>query len=131
MKRRFKIIAFCLLLSECVYSQNVLVDNKGDTLVTITLEQMDNIYIELMQKDSLMAQSEISRFKALKYVQLLDSAEKDINTLRMQLNIVSSDYSSLLYVSEKNKKKITRNRKIALYGWASAILSGFLLWATK
>ena len=92
---------------------------------------MDNIYIELMQKDSLMAQSEISRFKALKYVQLLDSAEKDISTLRMQLNIVSSDYSSLLYVSEQNKNKIKRNRKIALYGWASAILSGFLLWATK
>ena len=89
---------------------------------------MDNIYIELIQKDSLIAQSEISRFKALKYVQLLDSAEKDINTLRMQLNIVSSDYSSLLCVSEK---KIKRNRKIALYGWASAILSGFLLWATN
>jgi hypothetical protein len=131
MKRKYKIIAFCLLLSECVYSQNVLIDNSGDTLVTITLEQMDNIYIELLQKDSLMAQSEISRFKTLKYVQLLDSAEKDISTLRMQLNIVSSDYSSLLYVSEKNKKKIKRNRKIALYGWASAILSGFLLWATK
>lgn len=131
MKRRSKIIAFCLLLSECVYSQNVLVDKSGDTLVTITLQQMDNIYIELIQKDSLMAQSEISRFKALKYVQLLDSAEKDISTLRMQLNIVSSDYSSLLYVSEQNKKKIKRNRKIALYGWASAILSGFLLWATK
>jgi hypothetical protein len=115
MKRRSKIIAFCLLLSECVYSQNVLVDKSGDTLVTITLEQMDNIYIELMQKDSLMAQSEISRFKTLKYVQLLDSAEKDISTLRMQLNIVSSDYSSLLYVSEQNKKKIKRNRKIAFY----------------
>jgi hypothetical protein len=115
MKRRSKIILFFLLLSECVYSQNVLIDNSGDTLVTITLEQMDNIYIELMQKDSLMAQSEISRFKALKYVQLLDSAEKDISTLRMQLNIVSSDYSSLLYVSEQNKKKIKRNRKIAFY----------------
>ncbi len=89
---------------------------------------MDDIYIELLQKDSLMAQSEISRFKTLKYVQLLDSSEKDINTLRTQLNIVSSDYSSLLCVSEK---KIKRNRKIALYGWASAILSGFLLWAAN
>ena len=89
---------------------------------------MDNIYIELLQKDSLMAQSEISRFKTLKYLQLIDSAEKDISTLRMQLNIVSSDYSSLLCVSEK---KIKRNRKIALYGWASAILSGFLLWAAN
>tara|TARA_R110001632_G_scaffold44827_2_gene113826 strand:+ start:4119 stop:4514 length:396 start_codon:yes stop_codon:yes gene_type:complete len=131
MKRRFKIIAFCLLLSECVYSQNVLVDNNGDTLVAITIQQMDDIYVELIQKDSLMAQSEISRFKTLKYVQLLDSADKDISTLRIQLNIVSSDYSSLLYVSEQNKKKIKRNRKIALYGWASAILSGFLLWATN
>ena len=131
MKQRLNISLLFLLANVCVFSQNVLIDNKGDTLVTITLEQMDNIYIELMQKDSLMAQSEISRFKTLKYVQLLDSAEKDISTLRMQLNIVSSDYSSLLYVSEQNKKKIKRNRKIALYGWASAILSGFLLWATK
>lgn len=89
---------------------------------------MDKIYIELLQKDSLTEQSEISRFKTLKYLQLLDSAEKDISTIRMQLNIVSSDYSSLLYVSEK---KIKRNRKIALYGWASAILSGFLLWSAN
>ena len=73
---------------------------------------MDDIYIELLQKDSLIAQSEISRFKTLKYLQLLDSAEKDISTLRMQLNIVSSDYSSLLCVSEKKRK---RNRKIAFY----------------
>lgn len=128
MKQRFKTTLFCLLLSVYGYSQNVLIDNSGDTLVTITLEQMDDIYIELLQKDSLMAQSEISRFKTLKYVQLLDSAEKDINTLKTQLNIVSSDYSSLLCVSEE---KIKRNRKIALYGWASAILSGFLLWAAN
>lgn len=128
MKKRFKTTLSFLLLSGCVYSQNVLIDSSGDTLVTITLQQMDDIYIELLQKDSLMAQSEISRFKTLKHLQLLDSAEKDINTLRMQLNIVSSDYSSLLCVSEK---KIKRNRKIALYGWASAILSGFLLWAAN
>lgn len=128
MKIKYKIIALLLLLSECVYSQNVLIDSSGDTLVTITLQQMDKIYIELLQKDSLMAQSEISRFKTLKYLQLLDSAEKDISTLKTQLNIVSSDYSSLLYVSEK---KIKRNRKIALYGWASAILSGFLLWSAN
>lgn len=88
---------------------------------------MDNIYIELLQKDSLTEQSEISRFKTLKYIQLLDSAEKDISTLRMQLNIVSSDYSSLLYVSEQNEKKIKRNRKIAFYSILVAICQAAII----
>jgi hypothetical protein len=87
---------------------------------------MDNIYIELMQKDSLMAQSEISRFKALKYVQLLDSAEKDISMLRMQLNIVSSDYSSLYYMYEKKQKKIKTHRKVGLVMLAVIVLQVLL-----
>lgn len=127
MKKKLINIALLLLLSECVYSQNVLIDSSGDTLVTITLEQMDKIYIELLQKDSLTEQSEISRFKTLKYVQLLDSAEKDINTLKTQLNIVSSDYSSLLYVSEQNEKKIKRNRKIAFYSILVAICQAAII----
>ena len=57
-----------------------------------------------------MAQSEISRFKALKYVQILDSSEKDINTLKMQVNILESDYSSLSYLADKNKGKLIRSR---------------------
>lgn len=88
---------------------------------------MDKIYIELLQKDSLTEQSEISRFKTLKYVQLLDSAEKDINTLKTQLNIVSSDYSSLLYVSEQSEKKIKRNRKIAFYSILVAICQAAII----
>ena len=114
MKLRSKIILLFLLASEFIYSQNVLIDSKGDTVVTITLQQMDKIYIELLQKDSLMAQSEISRFKALKYVQILDSSEKDINTLKMQVNILESDYSSLSYLADKNKGKLIRSRKVGI-----------------
>lgn len=66
-----------------------------------------------------MAQSEISRFKELKHLQLIDSAKKDISALKMQLNIVSGDYSSLSYAYEKKQKKIKAHRKI---GFAMAII---------
>lgn len=114
MKRRFKIIAFYLLLSECVYSQNVLIDSSGDTLVTITIQQMDNIYAELIEKDCLIEQSEISRFKELKYLQLIDSAEKDISTLKMHSNLLQSDYSSLSYMYEKKQEKIRSHKKVGV-----------------
>ena len=106
----------------CVFSQSVLIDNKGDTLVTITLQQMDKIYIELLQKDSLMAQSEISRFKTLKYVQLLDSADKDINTLKLSANSLKEYNTSLLKASAVQQEKIKRNRKIAFVSICVAIL---------
>ena len=75
---------------------------------------MDDIYVELIQKDSLVAQSEISRSKELKYIELLDSSKVDISTLKIHLNLLQSDYSSLSYMYEKKKDKIKTHRKVGV-----------------
>lgn len=114
MKLKLIAIALYLLPSEYTYSQNVLIDSSGDTLVTITIKQMDNIYTELIEKDRLIEQSEISLSKELKYIELLDSSEKDINTLKIHSNLLQSDYSSLSYMYEKKQEKIKTHRKVGV-----------------
>lgn len=66
---------------------------------------MDKIYVELLQKDSLLEQAKIRRFKELKYIQIIDSTRKDINTLKTYSNDLESDYGELLLVNEKNTKE--------------------------
>ena len=83
---------------------------------------MDRIYTELIDKDNLIAQSEISRSKELKYIQLVDSAEMDVTMLKMQANILQSDYSSLLYMYKKKQKKIKTHRKVGLAMLAVIVL---------
>lgn len=75
---------------------------------------MDNIYTELIEKDRLIEQSEISLSKELKYIELLDSSEKDINTLKIHSNLLQSDYSSLSYMYEKKQEKIKTHRKVGV-----------------
>tara|TARA_R110002153_G_scaffold100312_1_gene236220 strand:+ start:444 stop:710 length:267 start_codon:yes stop_codon:yes gene_type:complete len=75
---------------------------------------MDRIYTELIDKDNLIAQSEISRSKELKYIELLDSSKVDITTLKMHLNLLQSDYSSLSYMYEKKQDKIKTHRKVGV-----------------
>ena len=111
MKKRLATICLCLLLSVYGYSQSVLIDNKGDTLVAITIKQVDDIYIELLQKDSLLEQSKISRSKELKYIQLIDSTKKDVNLLKTQLNSLSERYDAVLTSNQKQKHKLKRNKK--------------------
>ena len=73
----------CLLMSAYSYSQNVLINEEtGDTLVTITINQMDDIYVELTQKDSLSEQARINALRETKHLKLIDSANKDISTLK-------------------------------------------------
>ena len=74
-----------------------------------------------------MAQSEISRSKALKYVQLLDSARKDINTLKVEVNTVNGEYKDLLSVTDKKDRKIKRNRKIAFYSILVAVIEAAII----
>ena len=70
-------------MSAYSYSQNVLINEETcDTLVTITINQMDDIYIELTQKDSLSAQARINALRETKHLQLIDSANKDIKSLK-------------------------------------------------
>jgi hypothetical protein len=126
MRKRIKTIGLCLLLSVSSYSQGVLIDSSGDTLVTITLEQMDNIYSELLQKDKLTQESEISSYERLLLLQLLDSSDKDIELLKTQANSLSINNRTLLSNNKLKDNQIKSNRKLALYGWAVALLSIFV-----
>jgi hypothetical protein len=51
-------------------------NQTGDTSVCISIPQMDKIYVELLQKDSLMEQAQISLSKELLLYQVIDSSKK-------------------------------------------------------
>ena len=87
---------------------------------------MDRIYIELIQKDSLMAQAKISRSKEFKYIQLIDSTKKDINTLKSHINGIEEDYYGLLQATEKKQEQIIRQKKIGLVMLGVIVLQALL-----
>lgn len=118
MKKKLINTALLLLIFGCSYSQSVLIDEEsGDTLVAITLHQMDNIYIELCQKDSLSEQAQINASKQLKYIQLLDSAKSDLNTLKTHVDVLQENNVALQIKSSK----LTRSRK------TSVVLIGIII----
>ena len=123
MKKRFTFIIPFLLLSVCSYSQTVLTDNNGDTTICISLSQMDGIYTELIQKDSLMSQSYINASKEILLMQILDSADKDINTLKTAANSLSKNNAILLRESRDKDMKILRNRSISIVAVLVTIIS--------
>ena len=112
MKKKFLIIISFLLLNAFAYSQTALIDEKtGDTLVAITLNQMDDIYVELLQKDSLMAQAKINAFKELKYTQLIDSTQKNFERTQHALNSLNERYDVVLTSNQRQKHKLKRTRQ--------------------
>ena len=108
------IISF-LLLNVLSYSQTALIDEKtGDTLVVITLHQMDDIYVELLQKDSLVAQSKINAFKELKYIELIDSTRTNFEHTQHALNNLKQSYDVVLTSNQRQKTKLKRSRQSLL-----------------
>jgi hypothetical protein len=87
---------------------------------------MDKIYIELIQKDSLMEQAHIMRSKEFKYIQIVDSTRKDVNSLKMYAKDLESDYGELLLVTEKKHQKIIRQKKIGLIMLGVIVLQALL-----
>ena len=123
MKTKYIPTTFFLLLSVLSYSQTVLIDNNGDTSVQITLQQMDRIYTELIDKDKLIAQSILSTSKEIKLYELVDSAKKDIKLLKSSVNSLSEDNTRLYEIAKDKDKKIIRNRKISVVSVCVAILA--------
>ena len=82
--------------------------------MTITIEQMDDIYIELLQKDSLLAQSKISRSKEFKYIELIDSTQKDVKLLKAELNSLSERYDVVLTSNQRQNKRLKKTRTYLL-----------------
>ena len=87
---------------------------------------MDRIYLELIQKDSLLAQSKISFSKEFKYIELIDNTKKDINSLKTYINAIEEDNNDLLTTSKIQEHKIKRNRKIGLVMLGIIVLQAIL-----
>lgn len=72
---------------------------------------MDDIYVELIQKDSLMAQSKINAFKELKYTQLIDSTQKNFERTQHALNSLNERYDVVLTSNQRQQHKLKRSRQ--------------------
>ena len=69
-----------------------------------------------------MAQSQISRSKEFKYIQIIDSTRKDIKLLKSIENDLISQNSHLSLLAKERKHKLQRNRKISLVSICIAVL---------
>jgi len=92
-----------------------------DTCVALSLNQMDNIMIELLKCDSIAYVSEISDLQLDKYKSLVSMQNEQINAVKYALN-TSNNFNKALQIdvreltseNEQTKTKLKRNRKIAI-----------------
>ncbi len=113
MKQKSILIVTLLLLTKLAYSQTVLIDEAGDTTICITIPQMDRVYIELLQKDSLLEQAKISLSKEVLLYQVIDSAKKDIESLQSLVYAIDAENMGLHLENEEQKTQIRTNRTIS------------------
>jgi uncharacterized protein YigE (DUF2233 family) len=113
MRQKLTIIATLLLLTRLAFSQTVLIDEAGDTTICITIPQMDRVYIELLQKDSLLEQAHLSHSKEVLLYEVIDSAKKDIESLKSLVYAIDSENMGLHLENEKQKTQIRTNRTIS------------------
>ena len=75
---------------------------------------MDDIYVELIQKDSLVAQAKINSFKELKYIELIDSTQTNLKRTQHALNDLKQRYDVVLTSNQRQKHKLKRSRQSLL-----------------
>jgi len=123
MKQRLMTTVVLLLLAGYSYSQTVLIDNStGDTTVCISIPQMDRIYIELIQKDSLMEQAILSHSKEVLLYEVIDSNKKDIEFLETLVYAIDSENLGLHLENENQKTQIRTNRTISFISLVTLFL---------
>jgi hypothetical protein len=113
MKQKSILIVTLLLLTKLAYSQTVLIDEAGDTTICITIPQMDRVYIELLQKDSLIEQAHLSHARELLLYEVIDSAKKDVESLQSLVYAIDAENMGLHLDNEKQKTQIRTNRTIS------------------
>ena len=74
---------------------------------------MDRIYVELLQKDSLLEQAQISHAKERLLYQVIDSTKKDIESLQSLVYTIDAENLGLHLDNEKQKTQIRTNRTIS------------------
>ena len=57
-----------------------------------------------------MNQSKISRSKEFKYIELIDSTQKDVELLKTELNSLSERYNVVLTSNQRQKKRIKNTK---------------------
>jgi hypothetical protein len=72
---------------------------------------MDDIYVELIQKDSLVAQAKINAFKELKYIELIDSTRTNFERTQHALNDLNERYDVVLTSNQRQKNNLKRSRQ--------------------
>jgi len=89
-----------------------------DTAVCLSLNQMDNIMIELLKCDSIAEVAKISDLQLDKYKSIVDMQANQINAVKTALNTSNNfnkalqiDVRTLTAENETTKRKLTRNRK--------------------
>jgi hypothetical protein len=87
---------------------------------------MDDIYVELLQKDSLVAQAKINAFKELKYTQLIDSTRTNFERTQHALNDLKQRYDVVLTSNQRQKNKLKRSRQSLLIALGVIILQALL-----
>jgi len=122
MRLKSTIIATLLLLTKLAYSQTVLIDEAGDTTICITIPQMDKVYIELLQKDSLLEQANLSHSKEVLLYQVIDSIENDIESLQSLVYAIDSENMGLHLENENQKTQIRTNRTISFISLVTLFL---------
>ena len=85
---------------------------------------MNSIYFELLQKDSLMAQSVISYAKEVKLSQIVDSTQKDVESLRELVNTIDEDNIALRIDNQSKRVRLKNTRLIAI---AASIIATLLI----
>lgn len=122
MRQKSILIVTLLLLTRLAYSQTVLIDEAGDTTICITLPQMDRVYIELLQKDSLLEQAHLSHSKEVLLYQVIDSAKKDIESLQSLVYAIDAENMGLHLENEEQKTQIRTNRTISFISLVTLFL---------
>ena len=89
-----------------------------DTCVALSLNQMDNIMLELLKCDSIAEVAKISDLQLSKYKSIVDMQSDQINAVKTALNTSNNfnkalqiDVRTLTAENETTKRKLNRNRK--------------------
>jgi len=83
---------------------------------------MDRVYIELIQKDSLLEQAILSHSKELLLYEVIDSAKKDIDFLETLVYAIDSENLGLHLENENQKTQIRTNRTISFVSLVTLFL---------
>ena len=85
---------------------------------------MNSIYFELLQKDSLMEQSILNKSKEVKLSQIVDSTQKDVESLRELVNTIDEENIALRIDNQSKRIRLKNTRLIAI---AASIIATLLI----